>query len=447
MLQCDTLIVAGWCIPVDPRNSVLTDSAVAITDGRIVEVLPASEARTKYQPGVLMERPDHVVMPGLVNTHTHAAMTLFRGFADDMPLDTWLQEAIWPAERRWVSAEMVRDGTKLAMAEMLSSGITCFSDQYFFPEIVAESAADAYMRAVVATPVIDFPTPWSASASDCLSRAGDLVHDRYADHPMINTCFAPHSTPVLSDESFAELRVFADQLDCQVQIHLHESEEEIAQSVAETGLRPIERLDKLGLLNSSLLAVHAVHLTNSEIERFSELCISVAHCPRSNLKLADGFARVDDMLSIGVNVSLGTDGAASNNVLDMLGEMRTAALIGKSVARDASALPAIQVIRMATLDGARAIGLSDSIGSIETGKWADLICIDLSPLHSQPVYDPVSQIVYTANADQVTDAWVAGRHLLEASELTHIDTQDVLQRAAEWRQRIVAGSTATGQIT
>ena len=436
MIQCDTLITVGWCIPVEPPGTVYEDYAVAIDEDRILDLLPRSEALAKYSPGVTIERPGQVLIPGLVNTHTHAAMTVFRGLADDLPLERWLREAIWPAEQRWAGTELVRDGTKLAVAEMLRAGITCFSDQYFFPETVAEVAAEAHMRAHVATPVIDFKTAWAESAEDCLNKGSERVHDRYADHPLITSCFAPHSIDTVSEDAFRALRVLADQLDCQVQMHLHESAAEIQESLAKTDHRPLERLNQLGLVNSSLLAVHAVHLTEGEIELFADSGVSVAHCPRSNLKLADGFAPVAALTSAGINVSLGTDGAASNNVLDILAEARTAALIGKAFAEDPEVLPAEQILRMATLDGARAIGLANQTGSIEIGKAADLTCIDLNRLHSQPVYDAISQVIYTAGADQVSDVWVAGRHLLDGGQLTHIDKQDVIQRANEWRDRI-----------
>jgi 5-methylthioadenosine/S-adenosylhomocysteine deaminase len=439
MQHCDTLIMADWCVPVEPHDLVLTDHAVVVNDGRIVEILPAAEARVRYEPGVLVERPGHVVIPGLVNAHTHAAMTLLRGLADDMPLERWLREGIWPVETRWVSAEFVRDGTRLAIAEMLSSGCTCFSDQYFFPEIVAETAVEMQMRAMVGTPIIEFATPWADNALDCMRKGAEQVHDRYANHALISSCFAPHSTGTVSDESFNELRVLADQLDSPVQIHLHESAQEITDALEETGKRPVERLNELGLVNSSLLAVHAVHMTDNEIRLFAESGVSVAHCPRSNLKLASGIAEVATLQKAGINVALGTDGAASNNVLDMLGEMRTAALLAKARANDASELPAADALRMATMNGAIALGLADSIGSIEPGKWADLTCIDLRHINSQPVYDPLSQIVYTANANQVSDVWVAGRHQLEDGKLTRIDESELLQRAAEWQNRLRSG--------
>jgi 5-methylthioadenosine/S-adenosylhomocysteine deaminase len=436
MPHCDTLISAAWCIPVEPHGVCLGDHSVAITDGRIVDVLPTAEARRNYTPGAVIDRPGHALIPGFVNAHTHAAMTLMRGLADDMPLERWLKEVIWPVEGRWAGAEMVRDGTRLAVAEMLSAGCTCFSDQYFFPEIVAETAVDMQVRAMVGTPVIEFETAWASSGIECLSRGADLVHDPYADHPLISSCFVPHSISTVADETFRELRVTADQLDKRVQIHLHESAKEVEDSVAQTGRRPIERLEALGLVNSSLMAVHAVHVTPQEIGRFADAGVAVAHCPRSNLKLADGIAPIQAMLDAGINVALGTDGAASNNVMEMPGEMRAAALLAKARADDASALPAAAALRMATLEGARSIGLDASIGSIEAGKWADLACIDLMRLNSQPVYDPISQIVYTVEPGQVQDVWVAGKHLVEAGSLTAADEQDILRRAHEWRERM-----------
>lgn len=436
MKHCDTLITPEWCVPIDAANSVLTEHAVIVDDGRIVDLLPAAEARQKYQPSVTLNRPGHILIPGFVNSHTHAAMTLFRGLADDRPLESWLRDSIWPAEKRWVSAEMVRDGSELAIAEMLRGGTTCFSDQYFFPEIVAETAVDTQIRAMIGTPIVDFPTAWADSASEYLSKANDLVHDPYADHPLISTCFAPHATYALSDNAFTELRVMADQLDVRTQIHLHETQVEIDNALKATGQRPFKRLDDLGLLNSSLLAVHAVNMTSDEIRQFAAAGVSVAHCPRSNLKLASGIAPIVDFLNAGINVAIGTDSAASNNVLDMLSETRFAALLAKANARDAAAVSAYDALRMATLNGANALGIGHETGSIDVGKWADLTCISLDSLHNQPLYDPVSQLVYTAGSHQVSDVWVAGKHQLEAGELTNIDVAALRRRCDEWGARI-----------
>ena len=434
--RCDSLIEAGWVVPITPAGECLEDYAVAVTNGRIVGIEPIESARRTYQPAATIRRPGHVLLPGFINTHTHSAMTLFRGYADDMALEPWLRERIWPAEQRWVGAEMVRDGTRHAIVEMLRSGVTCFSDQYFFPETVAEVADEMHIRADVATPVIDFRTAWADDGAHCLKKAADLVHDAYADHPRITTCFAPHSTDVVSDETFHALRILADQLDRRVQIHLHETAAEVEKSLADTGERPIARLDRLGFMNGSLLAVHAVHLLDEEIARLAEAGVSVAHCPRSNLKLASGMARVHDMRFAGVNVALGTDGAASNNELDMLGELRVAALLAKGVASDPTALGAVDALRMATLDGARALGLHDDIGSIESGKAADLVCLDVSQVQSQPLYDAASQVVYTCGASQVADVWVAGRQLIDAGQLTVADEDEVIARSQEWQRRV-----------
>ncbi|MGI9262981.1 MAG: TRZ/ATZ family hydrolase [Woeseiaceae bacterium] len=445
MQHCDTLILAGWCIPVEPHGIVLADHGVAITDGRIVDLLPAADARSRYAPGTTVERPGHVLIPGLINAHTHAAMTLLRGMADDLPLERWLRESVWPAEKRWVGTEFVRDGTRLALAEMLLSGCTCFSDQYFYPEIVAETAEDMGMRAVVATPVLEFASPWAENAAEYMAKGAELVHDRYADHALISSAFAPHSTGTVSDESFTDLRVLADQLDKPIQIHLHESAQEIEEALAATGERPIDRLERLGLINSSLLAVHAVHLTDEEISRFADAGVQVAHCPNSNLKLADGVARITQMQADGITVALGTDGAASNNLLSMPGEMRSAALVAKTQADDASALPAATALRMATLNGARALGLADQVGSLEGGKWADLTAIDLTRLNSQPVYDPISQLVYAIHANQVQDVWVAGRHQVENGTLLQASESDIVRRSSEWRDRINGKLTQEAQ--
>ncbi|MBT8068148.1 MAG: TRZ/ATZ family hydrolase [Gammaproteobacteria bacterium] len=440
MQHCDTLIAPRWCVPVEPAGIVLSDHAVAVSDGRILELLPLSKATRKYQPSVLIRRPNHVLIPGLVNTHTAGAMSLLRGFGGDLPHETWLKERIWPAERRWVSAEMVRDGTELAIAEMIQAGITCFSDQYYFPEIVAETAVDLNMRAMIGTLVMDAPTSWADNAEECLRKGSDLVHDPYAEHPLISSCYAPHSLGALAEESFTDIRVMADQLDVPVQVHLHETETEIAASVAETGKRPFERLDELGLVNASLLAVHAVHLTESETERCAETGVSIAHCPRSNLKLASGIAPISRYRRAGINVGIGTDGAASNNVLDVLEEVRLASLLARAQSNNAAIITPADALRMGTLDSARALGLADSIGTLEDGKHADLACIDLSSLNSQPVYDVLSTLIFASNSSQVSDVWIAGKHQLEEGKLKSINTDDLSERSREWRDRIAAST-------
>ncbi len=439
MKHCDTLIAPRWCIPVRPVGRVLEDHVVAVADGRIVDILPRRIAAETYQSSVTVERPAHALIPGLVNAHTHAAMSLMRGYADDLPLERWLADGIWPLEKRWISAEFVRDGTQLAIAEMLLGGTTCFSDQYFFPDIVAETAVSMQVRAVIGTPIIEFPTAWARSAAEYLSKATELVHDRFVDHPMITTCFAPHATYTVSDATFRELRVLADQLDVPIQIHLHETAVEVADALRTTGMRPLERLAHLGLVNNLLLAVHAVHLTEKDIKLLADAGARIAHCPKSNLKLASGMAPIQRCLDAGITVGLGTDGAASNNRLDMVSEMQVAALIAKVQSANASALDASGALALATIGSAEALGLGEETGSIEVGKAADLACVDFDRVGSQPVHNPISQLVYASSADQVSDVWVAGRHVVADSELTQADLPSILARCEEWRRRMAAG--------
>ncbi len=435
--EIDTLIEARWVIPVEPDGVVHEDHAVAIDDGRILDLLPSGEARTRYRARTVRELPDHVLIPGLVNAHTHAAMTLLRGLADDLPLMRWLKEHIWPAEARWVGTEFTHDGTQLAMAEMLRGGTTCFNDMYFFPDVAARAASACGMRACVGLIVIDFPSAWAADWEEYLSK-GLALHDRYRGDPLIRTAFAPHAPYSVGDAALARIRTLADELDLPVHMHVHETADEVRQSEQEHGMRPLQRLHALGLVSPALLGVHMTQLTEDEIGLLAETGAHVIHCPESNLKLASGFCPVERLAHAGVNVALGTDGAASNNALDLLGEMRSAALLAKAVSGEAAALPAARALRMATLNGARALGLGEEIGSLEPGKAADLVAVHLGELETEPVYHPVSQLVYAAGRHQVTDVWVAGRALLEGRVLTTLDPIPVRERARAWRTRIAA---------
>jgi 5-methylthioadenosine/S-adenosylhomocysteine deaminase len=434
-MDIDTLIYARWVIPVEPQGLVLYEHAVAVDGGRIVEVLPADTARTRYRALNVHELDGHALLPGLINVHTHAAMTLFRGLADDLPLMDWLNQHIWPAEQRWVGPQFVTDGSRLAFAEMIRGGTTCFSDMYFFPEQTAEAAIESGLRAMLGMVFIDFPTAWARDAEEYF-RKGLALHDRYLNHPLIRTAFAPHSPYTVSDAPLKKINALAQELGIPIQMHVHESEEEIAQSMEQHGKRPLERLAELGLLGEHLIAVHMTQLEWPDIELIARHGVHVAHCAESNLKLASGFCPVMDLLGAGVNVAIGTDGAASNNDLDMLGEMRSAALLAKGMARDPRALPAAQVLTMATLNAARALGMEQSIGSLRQDKQADLIAIDLNQPETQPVYDPISQLVYSAGRSQVTNVWVAGRQLLRDRELLTVNEAEALARAAEWAAKI-----------
>jgi 5-methylthioadenosine/S-adenosylhomocysteine deaminase len=435
MEKVDTLIKARWVAPVVPAGGVLEHNAVAISQGRIVAVLPTRDALARFDAAEVVDRPTHLLIPGLVNAHTHASMSLLRGLADDLPLMAWLQDHIWPAEQRWMSAEFVEHGAELAMAEMLLGGTTTFNDMYFFPEVVARVAARIGMRACVGMILIKFPTVWAGDSAEYL-RKGLALRDEYKGHPLISTAFAPHAPYTVDDEYLVKIRRLADELEVPVHTHVHETTDEVLGSVVDCGERPLARLDRLGLVSPMLMAVHMTQLESAEIERVAAAGASVVHCPESNLKLASGFCPVERLLAAGVNVCLGTDGAASNNDLDMLGEMRTAALLAKGVAGRADAVTAEQVLAMATINGARALGLAEEIGSVEPGKWADLCCVNLARPSTWPVYDPVAQLVYAASRNQVEDVWVAGRRMVADGRLARMDDAAIMARASEWRDRI-----------
>lgn len=435
--RVDLLIEAGWVVPVEPQGVVLEDHAVAIRDGAIVALLPRDEARARFEAAETVSRPDAALMPGFVNAHTHNPMTLLRGVADDLPLKTWLQDHIWPIEAAVIGPEFVADGVTLAIAEMLRGGTTCVNENYFFPDVQAAVYKRHGFRARVGLPVIDFPTAWAKSDDEYFARAGE-VHDQWRDDPLISTAFAPHAPYTVSDANFERVRMLSDQLDVPVHLHLHETAQEVEQSLAEHGQRPIARLDRLGLFNDRLIAVHMTQLTDAEIHLCRERGVSVVHCPESNLKLASGFCPACALERAGVNLAIGTDGCASNNDLDMFGETRTAAILAKAVAQDASALDAATALRAATLGGARAIGLDHLVGSIEAGKQADLVCVDLSALETQPLHHVHSQLVYATGRHQVSDVWIGGRARLRSRELVDIDAAALVANARQWRTRIAA---------
>ncbi len=435
MLNVDTLIHARWIAPVEPDNVVHEHHSMAIRDGRIVEILPTASASERYRANETVNLDHHVLIPGFINAHTHAAMSLFRGLADDLPLMDWLNHHIWPAEGKWVGAEFVQDGTALAVAEMLKGGTTCFNDMYFFPDDTARVAAEAGIRASVGLIIIDFPSAWAQTADEYLHK-GLKLHDDLRNNDLVTTAFAPHAPYTVADGPLEKIRTLSDELDIPVHMHVHETEHEVEEAMARHSKRPLERLANLDLLTPRLMAVHMTQLLVGEIDSLAQANVNVVHCPESNLKLASGYCPVHELLRKGVNVALGTDGAASNNDLDMLGEMRTAALLAKAVARDATALPAHTALRMATLNGAKALGLDARTGSLAPNKYADMAAVDLSGLGTQPVYDPVSQIVYAAGRNLVTDVWVAGKQLVKNRQLTTLDEAAILKKAQTWRDRI-----------
>ena len=430
----DLLLLPTWLVPVEPAGVVLKDHGVGIRDGRIVFIGPRAQA-LKLVATQTRELPDMLLSPGLINAHGHAAMTLFRGMADDLPLMTWLEQHIWPAETKWVNEDFVRDGTNLAIAEQLKGGITCFSDMYFYPKVASECVHNSGIRAQIAIPILDFPIPGASSADESLRQAVELFADLKL-HPRIKIAFGPHAPYTVGDENLEKIRVIADELDAAIHMHVHETAFEVHQAVEQNAERPVARLARLGLLSPRFQAVHMTQISDEDLSMLVESNSSVIHCPESNLKLASGFCPVERLWQAGVNVAVGTDGAASNNDLDLLGETRTAALLAKAVAGSATALDAHRALRMATLNGARALGLESDTGSIEVGKAADLVAFDLSGLAQQPVYDPVSQLIYATGRDCVKHLWVGGKQLLDDRRLTRLDEQQLCATARAWGERI-----------
>jgi 5-methylthioadenosine/S-adenosylhomocysteine deaminase len=432
----DLAIEARWVVPVEPAGVVLENYAVIVQGGRIAAILPAADAIEQYAPAELLRLPDHVLIPGLVNLHTHAAMSLMRGLADDLPLMTWLKEHIWPAEARHASREMVYDGTLLAAAEMLRGGVTCANDMYFFPDAAGSAFVDAGMRAAIGLIAIEFPTAYASDPDDYLAK-GVAARDAMRDQPLLSFCFAPHAPYTVGDRTFTRIGTMAEELDLPIHLHLHETADEIRESVAAHAVRPMRRLESLGLVSPRLIAVHAVHLNESEVALLARHGCSVAHCPSSNLKLASGFAPIPALLEAGVNVGLGTDGAASNNRLDVFQEMRTAALVAKAVSGNPETLPAHAALRAATLAGARALGLDEAIGSIAVGKSADLCAVSLASLETRPCYDPVSHLVYAAGREHVTDVWVDGNRVVRNGALQSTKLRDLEKTALLWQNCFV----------
>ena len=437
MENVDTLIEARWVIPVEPAGTVLERHAVAVRAGSIVEVAPIELARTRYTAAERVELPAHALVPGLINLHTHAGMTLLRGYADDLPLMAWLSERIWPAEAAHVSAEFVRAGTLAAAVEMLRGGVTCANEMYFFPDAAADAFTSVGMRAALGIIAIEFPSAYASDADDYLAR-GLAVRDAHRHTELLSFCLAPHAPYTVSDRSFEKIARFAQELDLPVHIHLHETAEEVATSIAAHGVRPIERLARFGLIGPQTIAVHGVHLDGADIGRLARHGATLAHCPASNLKLASGIAPVAQLLDAGVNVGIGTDSAASNNRLDMFGEIRLAALLAKGASGRAQVLPAHAALAAATINGARALGLDGKIGSIVVGKLADLTAVDLGAIDLQPVYDPASHLVYCAGRENVTDVWVAGSRVVNAQRLTNIDSAAMQANAGLWQNRLRA---------
>ena len=432
----DLILLPQWVVPVEP-DGALADHAVVIQDGMILDVLPAADAEARYDAAQTAALPGQALIPGLVNLHGHAAMSLLRGFADDQPLMTWLHEHIWPAEKKHVSEAFVRDGTLLAAAEMLAGGVTTCNDMYFFPQAAGEAFLQAGMRATLGIIVLEFPSAYASDADDYLAK-GLAMRDGLKDEPLLSFTFAPHAPYTIADATFARINTLAEQLSLPIHIHIHETADEVRDSLKQYGMRPLERLAGLGLLGPNFIGVHAIHVNDAEIGLLAQNGCHVAHCPTSNLKLASGIAPIADLLRAGVNIGFGTDGPASNNRLDLFGEMRLASLLAKGASGDAASLPAAAALKAATLGAARALNLDSRIGSIVPGKRADLVAVDLRALSSQPVFDPVSHLVYVAGREHVTHVWVDGKLKLNDRRLVDLDTDDLNARASYWRTKLTA---------
>lgn len=428
MKTVDKIISAEWVLPIAPENVVLNDHAVVIKEGRIHDLLPREWAEAKYSAEDSHHYKNHVLMPGLINAHAHTPMNLFKGLADDLSLMDWLENHIWPAEGQLINEETVETGSTLAIAEMIRYGTTCFNDHYMFPQATANAVMQTGIRACLGLQMMDVPTKWAENGAKALEK-GLMIYESFKPHPRISWAWAPHAPYTTTDDTFFKLREINQSLDLPVHIHLHETLQEVNDSLDEYKRRPIERLNDLGILSPKLIAVHMTQVVESDLEIIESTGMQIVHCPESNLKLASGFAPINSLLGIGANVALGTDGAASNNDLNMFGEMQTAALLAKAQAQDPTALPADEAIKMATLNGAKAIGLDKKIGSIEAGKAADLITVNLSHYYSQPLYNIFSHLVYAISALQVENVWVDGKALLSNGQLQHIDIEHLLKKA------------------
>lgn len=431
----DLLLSARWVLPMSEGDPVLDYHSVVIRGHRILEVLPTEAALQRYQPAQHRDLGEQLLMPGLINAHGHASMTLLRGLGNDLPLMEWLEDHIWPAEGRFVDERFVADGTQLAMAEMLRTGTTCFSDMYFFPETIAETAQHHGMRVQACFPVLDFPTNWGSGPDDYF-RKGLALHDRMRHSNLVTVAFGPHAPYTNSDEPLQQTATLAGQVDAPIQIHLHETAGEVTDSIQSRGLRPSRRLAELGLMGPGTQCVHMTQVDDHDLKLLRETGAHVLHCPEANMKLASGACPVQTLLDNGINVALGTDGAASNNNLDLFGEMQSAALLGKLTAMDAGAVTAHDILRMATINGARALGIEDRTGSLEPGKYADVIAVDLGDILAQPVYDVMPHLVYNTNGRQVTNVWINGEPRLVDGELQRFDLHGLRERVQQWRDII-----------
>ena len=434
-MNVDLIIKSKWIAPVDSKKTLITDHAIVVNDKKIVALCPHKEATNKFITTNIMELDNHILIPGLINAHCHAPMTLLRGIADDLSLEDWLNKKIWPLERKFISQKFVEDGAELAIAEMILSGTTCFADMYFYPEYVAKKAIDSNMRVQLACPILDFPTIWAQSSDEYIQKT-IRIHDDYRNSELVSVAFGPHAPYTVSDAPLEKIGALAEELDIPIYMHVHETEKEVADSIKEFSCRPLRRLSNLGLVSPRLNCVHATQLDKSEIELIAESGSSIVHCPASNMKLASGICDVSGLMKHNSNVCIGTDGAASNNELDLLKEARLASLLAKINSQSANSLPAQKTLEVMTINGARALGLEASIGSLEVGKLADITAISLDAINSIPINNPLSHLVYSVNSTQVTHVWIGGRMVLKDKCLETMDMNGIKEKANYWQHRL-----------
>lgn len=434
-MNARTLILPRYIIPVRPKGTVLEHHGLVLSEERIEAVLDASDALKMYPDAELVQLARHVVLPGLINAHNHSPMTLLRGFADDVDLQTWLNEYIWPIEAHFVDPEFVMDGTRLAVAEMIKGGTTCFIDQYYYPEHIARVVIESGVRAEIGLPLLDQQTPWAAHFEEYVSRGLDVA-ESVDGAGLVSFSLAPHAPYSLSDAGLDRTAEISRDTGMRVDMHCLETVYDIQHSLSNHGVHPLERLSRSGLLNDSLLAIHMTQLQEEDFERIADSGVHVAHCPQSNLKLASGICPVHELLDAGVNVCIGTDGAASNNNLDILEEVRSAAMLAKGVSGDPTVIDAVQALEMITINASMAMGRDDEIGTIEAGKQADLCALNLDAIETQPIHNVHSQIIYAASSHQVSDVWIAGRRVMKNYELVTISEVDLVEMADSWRSRL-----------
>lgn len=435
MQTVSQIIHARWLITCEDNNQTLENHALVIDKGIIKDILPSKQATERYTATDVQHFNTDAVMPGFINSHTHIAMNFFRGLADDLALMDWLNHHIWPAERQWVDDEFVFDASQFAMAEMIRSGTTCFNDMYFFLQATAKAAHIAGVRAHIGMTVIDFPTKWAQTTDEYFARGLEFLNE-YKSHERITATLAPHAIYTVAEPTLLRVKQVAEDHDLRINMHIHETDEEVNQSIAQTGLRPLRRLQNIDFISPRLIAIHMAQINDEDLDIIQSGKPQIVHCPESNMKLASGTRAIIDFQQRGLNVALGTDGAASNNDLNMIGEMRSAAFLGKLETRNPLAVSAPEAMKLATINGARALGIEHVTGSLTIGKAADFIVMNLDEIETLPIYHPTSQIVYAAARNQVTDVWVAGKQLMKNRELLTLDEKALKAKARTWAEKI-----------